>query len=247
MSIYPLLFKTNFLTSGLHFKRVLREDCTSQAHILEEIYKLRYEVYCLECNYLAKQCYHAAIENDEYDECSTHFAAYALKTDTILGTARLIQPKTEQIYPLQNYCTFFDQFSPPPQEQTAEVSRLIIQKNHRRKQSHDKRLLLGIYKNIYLHSRENGIRYWYAAMEDSLAHSLAKMGFEFFPIGPTADYYGPIKPYLANFEQLTASLRKKNPFLAAWFNDEPIPTWLWVKTSVNLLNHKYFKRKHPTT
>jgi len=91
------------------------------------------------------------------------------------------------------------------------------------------RLLLGLYREMYRHSKANGVRYWYAAMERSLAFSLRKMGFTFVPIGPTTDYYGPVTPFIVDLEQLNETLRKENRLLAAWFNDEPIPIWLRVQ------------------
>lgn len=93
-------------------------------------------------------------------------------------------------------------------------------------------LLLGMYREMYRYSRQNGIRYWYAAMERSLARSLEKMGFKFVPIGPQVDYYGPVTPHMADLDELIGRLRKENKFLAAWFNDEPIPFWIMVKTMI---------------
>jgi hypothetical protein len=87
-----------------------------------------------------------------------------------------------------------------------------------------------MYREMYRHSRQNGIRYWYAAMERSLARSLDKMGFRFVPIGPQVDYYGPVTPHIADLDELLERLKRENKFLAAWFNDEPIPLWIMVKT-----------------
>lgn len=96
------------------------------------------------------------------------------------------------------------------------------------------RLLLGLYREMYRHSKANGVRYWYAAMERSLAFSLRKMGFTFIPIGPTTDYYGPVTPFMVDLNELNDTLRKENRLLAAWFNDEPIPLWLRVQMWVML-------------
>jgi N-acyl amino acid synthase of PEP-CTERM/exosortase system len=85
---------------------------------------------------------------------------------------------------------------------------------------------------MYRYSRKNGIRYWYAAMERSLARSLDKMGFRFVPIGPQVDYYGPVTPHMVDLDELNERLKQENRFLAAWFNDEPIPFWTVVKTMI---------------
>jgi hypothetical protein len=56
------------------------------------------------------------------------------------------------------------------------------------------------------------------------------MGFRFVPIGPQTDYYGPVTPFLLDLHEVDATLRSENKFLAAWFNDEPIPNWLLLRT-----------------
>jgi N-acyl amino acid synthase of PEP-CTERM/exosortase system len=153
----------------------------------------------------------------------------------------------------------------PPREAAAEISRLVVRKTYRRRRgdsmegvskdfmekgstasikppaaSREQRgnsplLLLGMYREMYRHSRANGIRYWYAAMERSLARSLEKMGFKFVPIGPQVDYYGPVTPHMVDLNDLNERLKKENKFLAAWFNDEPIPIWIMIKTLVGSL------------
>jgi len=105
---------------------------------------------------------------------------------------------------------------------------------NKRGKGNSPRLLLGLYREMYRYSKANGVRYWYAAMERSLAFSLRKMGFTFVPIGPTTDYYGPVTPFIVDLEELNETLRKENRLLAAWFNDEPIPIWLRVQMWIML-------------
>ncbi|MFC0250944.1 PEP-CTERM/exosortase system-associated acyltransferase [Massilia consociata] len=252
--------KRDVLIPYFNFRKVLKGNMDS--YVLKEIYKLRYEVYCLERQYLEASDFKEELETDEYDDCSTHFAAYTLD-QTIIGTVRLVQPHPGQAYPFQSHCTPFPEFAYPAPESAAEISRLVVKKTYRRRRGdtmegisqdfmekgstkaiqpgstvrRDKRnnsplLLLGMYREMYRHSRQNGIRYWYAAMERSLARSLEKMGFKFVPIGPQVDYYGPVTPHMADLNELDERLKRENKFLAAWFNDEPIPLWILVKTMI---------------
>jgi N-acyl amino acid synthase of PEP-CTERM/exosortase system len=254
----------DILIPYFNFTKVMRGNMES--FVLKEIYKLRYEVYCLECEYLEARNFDEGLETDEYDGCSVHFAAYTLD-QSIIGTVRLVQPHDGQPYPFETHCSPFDHFVYPERENAAEVSRLVVRKTHRRRRGdslegisrdfmekgsaktirppkstvrRDKRgnsplLLLGMYREMYRHSRQAGIRYWYAAMERSLARSLTKMGFKFVPIGPQVDYYGPVTPHMADLNDLNECLQKENKFLAAWFNDEPIPLWIMIKTVVGSL------------
>jgi N-acyl amino acid synthase of PEP-CTERM/exosortase system len=77
-------------------------------------------------------------------------------------------------------------------------------------------ILLSLYREMYEYSLENGIRYWYAAMERSLARALTRMGFSFRQIGPATDYYGPVAPYVADLRELETRLGEFNPGLLAW-------------------------------
>jgi N-acyl amino acid synthase of PEP-CTERM/exosortase system len=259
-----LFGKRDILIPYFDFSTVLRG--TLESFILQDMYRLRYEVYCLECGYLKPRSDPArqaddGLETDAYDACSIHFAAYTLER-TIVGTVRLVQPRAGQPYPFEEHCTVFDGFAPPARAQAGEISRLVVRKTHRRrrgdslegissdfaqhgttagivppagraeKRNNSPLLLLGMYREMYRHSRANGVRYWYAAMERSLARSLEKMGFKFVPIGPQVDYYGPVTPHMVDLNDLDQRLRSENAFLAAWFNDEPIPLWIMLKTLV---------------
>jgi N-acyl amino acid synthase of PEP-CTERM/exosortase system len=255
-----LFGKRDILIPYFDFSKVLRGNMES--FILKEIYALRYEVYCIECAYLDDGNNELGLETDDYDDCAVHFAAYTLER-TIVGTVRLVQPHPDQPYPYEKHCTVFDDFRPPARAAAAEISRLVVRKTFRRRRGDslegissefaekgtpasiqptvsraEKRhnsplLLLGMYREMYRHSRANGIRYWYAAMERALARSLEKMGFRFVPIGPQVDYYGPVTPHMVDLDELDARLRRENKFLAAWFNDEPIPLWIMIKTLVS--------------
>jgi len=247
--------KQDLLTPFFYFQQALANAGNTQ--MMEEIFRLRYEIYCLERGYLPAEDFSSGLEIDAYDSCSTHFAGYNMD-NLIVGSVRFVQPPPAQVFPFEEHCPVFDTFQFPPREQTGEISRLVVRKSYRRRRGDDMqgvskeflekegpmvvqpgstkrrkgdspRLLLGLYREMYRHSKANGVRYWYAAMERSLAFSLRKMGFTFIPIGPTTDYYGPVTPFIVDLNELNDTLRKENRLLAAWFNDEPIPIWLRVQ------------------
>lgn len=260
MLFFQQLFgKRDLLIPFFEFSKVLRGsgDCA----VLREIRKLRYEVYCLECEFLDATSFEEEQETDEYDDCSVHIATYTLDRN-IIGTVRLVQPDSGQAFPFESHCEVFPTFRMPPSGEAAEISRLVVRKTFRRRRgdsmhgvskdflvkgspasirprsvSGDQRgdsplLLLGMYREMYRHSRRNGIRYWYAAMERSLARSLEKMGFKFVAIGPQVDYYGPVTPYMVDLNDLEERLTKENKFLAAWFKEDAIPIWIKLKTVI---------------
>jgi N-acyl amino acid synthase of PEP-CTERM/exosortase system len=210
-----------------------------------DIFRLRHQVYCVECAFLPVEHSVDGMELDDYDNDSTHFAAYTME-EKLVGAVRLVQPERGRPYPFELHCEVFDYFNLPEREEAAEVSRLVVKKSHRRRRADsvlgipgfapiperdfdpgaDRRdntspmLLLGMYREMYRHSQEAGIRYWYAAMERSLAHALRKMGFRFQSIGPEADYYGSVTPYILDLHDLGRKMMHTNPELASWFSEK---------------------------
>jgi N-acyl amino acid synthase of PEP-CTERM/exosortase system len=218
--------------------------------IANDIFRLRYDVYCVERAFLPRDDSFEGIERDDFDDCSTHFAAYTME-ESLTGTVRLVQPRTPRTFPFELHCTTFADFVMPPRAECGEVSRLAVKRTHRRgradsvvgipgfltggdadggnrfrpggepRDRHSSMLLLGMYREMFRHCRARGVRYWFAAMERSLAYALARTGFHFEPIGPVADYYGAVTPYLTDLDVLSERLEQNNPALAAWFTEKP--------------------------
>jgi len=220
-----------------------RAGVGQDATALSQIFALRYEVYCLECGFLPPEQFQCGLESDEYDSAAAHFVARNFESD-VVGTVRIVQPTVSQRFPFEQHCNaLFQDAVLPGREECGEISRLVVRKNYRRRNgdalagvidraearrlerrnaSEDRRssspqILLGLYREIYHYSLQAGIRYWYAAMERSLARALARFEFVFTPIGMETDYYGPVTPYLADLRELENRLRKHNPELLAWF------------------------------
>ena len=262
--------KRDLLVPYFNFSIALKNSISTSA--LKEIFQLRYAVYCIECQFLAPEEFKDGLEMDEYDTCSTHFSAYSMD-NIIVGAVRLVQPDSHLSYPFENHCSVFENYVMPPRDRSAEISRLVVRKSYRRRRGDSMQgiskdftergspqsiqphgrinrrdgnsplLLLGLYREMYRYSKKNGIRYWYAAMERSLARSLDKMGFRFVPIGPQTDYYGPVSPYIVDLEELNERLHLENKFLAAWFNDEPMPFLIVVRAFLGLGFRKFIKKR----
>ena len=184
------------LTPHFTFEPVMREDLDSVR--FKDIMRLRFEVYCLECNYLDERDYDEGFEFDRYDARSFHVGAHNLD-GLLVGAVRLVCGKEGEAFPFEEHCTIFDAYPFPPREQCAEVSRLVVRKDFRRRlhrHGNNPQVMLGMYRELYRYSRKTGIRYWFAAMERALARSTNKIGFHFVPAGPETNYYGPVTPYV---------------------------------------------------
>lgn len=205
--------------------------------LMGQAYQLRFQTYCMECGYLPPGDYPDQQEKDSYDVHSEHFCAYNLKKD-LIGYVRLVRPDAHDHFPFQNHrLGLYDSFEAPPAEETGEISRLIVSQQYRRRRGdsmagvapeeinllpseerrlHSPQILLTLYRQVYAFSLQEGVRYWYAAMEPALARSLSCMNFGFRQIGPPADYYGMVAPYLADLRELEERLDARNPELMDW-------------------------------
>jgi N-acyl amino acid synthase of PEP-CTERM/exosortase system len=204
---------------------------------LRGAFALRYKVYCLECGFLDPQAYAQGLETDACDSIAAHFGAYN-GFHELVGYVRLVPADAQGRLPWEARCkTLLQGTQLPMRRGSAEISRLMVREDYRRRRGdtlsgvalpddephelRDRRtsspqILLTLYRQMYLYSVAHGQRYWYAAMERSLARSLKRLDFAFRQIGEQADYFGPVAPYLADLRELESRLALSQPELLAW-------------------------------
>ena len=208
---------------------------TDQA-LLRGSFELRYAVYCLECKYLSAEAYAEPAETDEQDALSAHFCSIN-HSGELIGCVRLVGQDVDGKFPFQYHCPSLNPgIELPDPAESGEVSRLIVRRDYRRRRgdtlagvtvasetpaegerrASSPQILLSMYRQMYQHSLQNGVRYWYTAMEPSLARSLHFFGFSFKQIGPPAEYYGTVAPYMADLRELEKDLAASSPELLEW-------------------------------
>ena len=231
---------------------------TEQHQALVSALALRYRVYCQEFGYLDAQNYPDGLEFDEDDKTAGHFHAFAgpepdglagmtreadgaaarASNEMLTGYVRLVRPDASGLLPVQRRCEVSTNLATAPDpSMVAEVSRLIIAPEFRRKrrtghavdsgattegrgsptQPLATDILLQLFRQMFDYSRSHGIRYWFSAMERPLARSLAQMGFPFKAVGPEGEFYGRITPYMADLQDLQTRIVLNQPRLAQWF------------------------------
>jgi N-acyl amino acid synthase of PEP-CTERM/exosortase system len=212
--------------------------------LLKMSYGLRYQVYCVERGFLPACDYLDGLESDEFDAHSLHFGVCNTAGE-LVATARLVQA-SHMGFPMQRHCVLFDEMVGDIHEKNVvEISRLAVSRNYRRRkddglyglrnppgstngqtaaESQERRssenAVFYLYQSIYQASKRAGITHWLAAMERALQRLLFMYGFPFRPIGPEADYFGPITPYimaLADFDRNI--LDRRIPLLANFLAD----------------------------
>lgn len=209
---------------------------------MQAVHRLRYEVYCLECAFLPADRYPDQLESDHYDAEAAHFGSFN-STGDLVGYVRLLHPNAELKLPLQVHCPdLLPGCHMPRAAHSAEISRLMVRKDYRRRRgdllagvaalrdptsAEDERrnpspqIMLSLYRELFRHSLDIGLKHWFAAMERPLARVLARMGFSFHQVGAVGDYFGPVAAYKADLQELQVRVGAVNPELLRWLRPNP--------------------------
>lgn len=79
-------------------------------------------------------------------------------------------------------------------------------------------IIIGVLKYLYHETKRLGITHWLIAVDRGLDVTIRRMGWPFVQVGPEVDYYGPVRPYLAEVVAADRVLAIKNPALFAFLN-----------------------------
>jgi N-acyl amino acid synthase of PEP-CTERM/exosortase system len=233
-----------------NFKFRVAEDQPQSDHILEAVYRLRYQVYVNEWGFESPEDHPGGLEKDDYDEHSRHFYAYTGAEDNVIGTARIILG-SKGVFPIEHHFNVCDFPPGTARHQIAEISRLAISKEFRRREidqvifnsgelplkeleqnqeqtksrKHERRkceheLIRGIYLLTYHESVKLGLTHWVAVMAKGLQIILKRWGIPFEQIGPAKEYHGVRAPFLLSIRNLENNLEKKNPELLKFAKQE---------------------------
>jgi len=225
-------------TIGDHFRMV----AAVTPELKEVVYRLRYQVYCVETGFESSTNFPDGQEKDEYDELSAHYLIQHLKTGYYAATTRLILPDTQslgRLFPIEQHSQIKrrDILETIPRPELAEASRFCISKDFKRRPGEqgtvagipqdvgeyhfteaERRtipfLTLALIACLVRLSMQNGITHWYAIMEPALVRYFTRLGIYFIPIGPVTDYHGWREPCIIKLQDLLDGTKEKNP--KAW-------------------------------
>ncbi|RKT43425.1 PEP-CTERM/exosortase system-associated acyltransferase [Thiocapsa rosea] len=214
-----------------------RFNCVEDASSLDTVYRIRYQVYCVERGFLDENDFPDEAERDEFDAYSIHMLA-THRAGHPAGTARLVMPSPLG-FPLMSHCVFTGDYaflndpSHPALAGFAEISRLAVSKNFRRREGdsvfggppridpgrpesadilpfcpprNTPEILIGLSRLLYQESKRRGVTHWMLAMERGLYLMLRRLGFRYIPAGPDVDYFGPVRPYVTSVEAFETAL-----------------------------------------
>ncbi len=182
-------------------------------------YRLRYQVFCLETGFEDAARYPDEEEKDEFDDRSVQFLMRHKASGDWLATSRLVLPDSDPL-PIENYCELTPE-NGVVLEKTAEVSRLLIATEVRRRRCDGRRsrparqrlretanLLRDLIRAIAAYCMRNDIPSTAFFITPALARILGRMSIELTQIGPPTRHRGIRVPYLTDVEQVFDTLSR---------------------------------------
>ena len=210
------------------FFEVVRADTPA---LLQEVFRLRYQVYCVENPFENPADNPEGLERDRFDEHSVHALLRHRATGTPAGAMRLILPRSgsqSRRLPVFDLCP--DAGPVLPADSTAEFSRFAVSKEFRRRagdalygEAYSQSELLGDGRRVIPHitlglmatalemGRSHGIVHVCAVMEPSLLRLLSRFGIRFIPIGPMIEHHGMRQPCYSKVDVLLVGIQRERP------------------------------------
>jgi N-acyl amino acid synthase of PEP-CTERM/exosortase system len=205
---------------------------------MDDIFRLRFQVYCEEKMFLPRVAYPDGMETDDFDHDATHIAVYG-NDPFPKGYVRVVHaPRQSQLPLFQHGMTVGEDFPIPAPGGAVEISRMMVRSDYRKRsravddgfppsalladppaRNASDLIQLKLIRLAYRHAVANGVRWFLSAIEPSQGRKLSMMGFPIRPIGPVADYFGNVRPHAVDLREMEAKLKVNCPEVWAFFND----------------------------
>lgn len=187
--------------------------------LLDEVYKIRYQVYSEEMGFEPENSEH--IEHDDYDETAIHVLLKYHPTSKYIGTMRMVlndQKKEDFVFPMETHCptmdpTIFD-IEDISRQQIGEISRVAVVQNFRRRKEDaiglagaviledDERyhrtlsyVPLSLYFASHVIADWKHLEYTIAISEPKLMRHIGFTGIKASKFGNSFEYKGERAPY----------------------------------------------------
>lgn len=203
--------------------------------LLEEAYRLRYQVYCVENEYIDTTNLPNEQEIDEFDGHCEHSLLIHRSSGTIAGVVRLVLPdhtgRKSLPAALASQSLFEHSVEELPLQSTAEISRFCVSKEFRRRLEDDRwpavhsesssgpnanrrilpHITLGLMHAILQMSLKHDITHWCACVETPLLRLLKRLGISFRSAGPLVSHHGWRQPVYISLAELNVKIYSSHP------------------------------------
>jgi N-acyl amino acid synthase of PEP-CTERM/exosortase system len=228
----PLIDDTLLGRFNSHFD-ILPADTMERVRAAQRV---RYQVYCIEHPH-EKPSDDEGLEIDEFDAHAAQSLLIYRRTNSALGTLRLILPLAndlEHSFPVQQVldedCA--KRFSRLPLHSMGEISRFSISRRFRSvadASTSEERIAfvsnssalmrLGLMQALVRMSVQHGITHWCAAVEPTFQRMLAAMAIRFHPIGPLVEFHGLRQPVYGAVDDILNAVKRNRPAFWAVLTD----------------------------
>jgi N-acyl amino acid synthase of PEP-CTERM/exosortase system len=201
--------------------------------LLDEAYRLRYQVYCVENPFENAAEHIDGCEMDTDDDRSVHTLLVHRVSGAFAGTVRVILPDDDRPLPIHGILASQNRSFAKrlPREATAEISRFAVSKEFRRRSgeqryadvsvpgdaSNERRMVpyitFGLIRGVLEICLESGIEHICAVMEPALIRILGRFGLHFEQIGDLVEHHGMRQPCVARLEDLVNRNRMDSTLL----------------------------------
>ena len=200
-----------------HFEVVLADnDYSRSLH-----YQVRYQVYCLEEGFENAANFFTSEERDDWDDQSAHFLVRSKQTNEWVAAMRMVIPKSGPL-PIEGLCDIHPVARPSlTGEPAAEISRICVVNNYRRKSSqqlpkvHKSLIMKGLLSAAAQYSQENGILYWFFLTSPALARIFSFLNIQLIKVGAACEHRGTRYPFLADLKQAIEQAKQGCPNFAS--------------------------------
>lgn len=204
--------------------------------LMDEAFRLRYQVYCKEMGFEKPEDCPGGLEQDEFDRRSVNVLLKHKESGRFVGCVRLIvvdpadisRPFPFEIVAIEQIASRSAVFQNTPREKFGEISRLSVISEFRRRRSDGE---LGLYSVQELISNSSGdirrnnippalglvfsaaclgldlgLEAVFVMMELRLARMLRGLGLEFRQVAEPIEYHGPRAPFEITRESLLGEM-----------------------------------------
>lgn len=200
--------------------------------LCEAAYRLRWQVYCEERQFLDPANYAGPREADDYDKYSLHCLVRHRRSGIFVGVTRLVLAQEgvrRRTLPIEAHCGLDaggsrHWLSGLPRHLFGEISRFCVSREFlrcalehgtdadslarlsvaERARRHAPMITLALIAASSHLCEEQGVEYCYAAMEPHLIRLLKRLGLNFRPLGPAVDYFGMRVPSYFRVREMAA-------------------------------------------
>ncbi|WP_200154592.1 PEP-CTERM/exosortase system-associated acyltransferase [Chromatium okenii] len=217
-----------------HFRDYFEIIPAKNSKSLEQIFQIRYDVFCREFGYETEQSCHGGMERDDYDDVALHCLIVHRATGVGAGCIRMITATDEPSFllPMESFCgeSLTDPVLHPmclPRLDVAEGSRFVVHTKFRRRVGENESpfgIVLG-KKDSREEQRSFPLlslalfyagtalmtilqrQHIFAMLEPRLARRAVILGIPFVQAGQIVDYHGPRAAHYVSVEKILDNIQ----------------------------------------